>query len=209
MEASLRAGVAIYNVGEYHAAHDAWEEPWLALDDGIDDERFLHGLIQFTAAVHHARTRNWSGATGLVESAGDYLAGLDSPYRGVDLAPIRRALSALAADPEVVERRRPPALRYEGTILTPADLRFEAAAVAAKVLADEYGYDPETIEQAITFAREEVAGGERTLFTTALLEFVTADAERSLVYQRLAEHVERRAREYADVDGLFDEPRSD
>ena len=205
MDASLRAGIAIYNAGEYHAAHDAWEDPWLALDDGTDDERFLHGLIQFTASVYHARTRNWSGATGLAERAGDYLAGLDSPYRGVDLAPVRSALTTLAADPEVIERRRPPTLRHEGAALTPADLRFDAAAVAARVLADEYGYDTSPIEQAITFAREEIEGGERTLFTTTLLSFVTADAERSLVYRRLAEHVERRTREYADVDGLFEE----
>ena len=205
MDASIRAGVAIYNAGEYHAAHDAWEESWLALGDGTDDERFLHGLIQFTAAVYHARTRNWSGATGLAESAGDYLAGLPSPYRGVDLDPVRRALVALAADPEVIERRRPPPLRYEGHVLALDDLRFEAAAVAARVLAEADGYDAAPIERAITFAREEIEGGERTLFTTTLMEFVTADATRSLVYRRLADHVERREREYADVDGLFEE----
>jgi hypothetical protein len=204
MDASLRAGVAIYNAGRFHAAHDAWEEPWLALDDGTDDERFLHGLIQFTAAVHHARTRNWSGATGLAESAGDYLSGLPSPYRGVALDPIRRALSTLAADPEVIERRRPPPLRYDGRALALADLRFEAAAVAARVLAEADGYDPAPIDRAIDFAREEIEGGERTLFTTLVMEFVTADAERSLVYRRLADHVERREREYADVDGLFE-----
>ena len=205
MDPSLRAGVAIYNAGEYHAAHDAWEEPWLGLDDGTDDERFLHGLIQFTAAIHHARTRNWSGATGLAESAGDYLAGLRSPYRGVDIDAVRRALSTLAADPEVIERRRPPPLRYEGAALALADLRFEAAAVAALVLAEEDGYDAEPIERAITLAREEIAGGERTLFTTTVMEFVTADATRSLVYRRLVDHVERRNREDADVEGLFED----
>jgi hypothetical protein len=204
MDASLRAGVAVYNAGRYHAAHDAWEDPWLALDDDTDDERFLHGLIQFTAAIHHARTRNWSGATGLAGSAGDYLSDLSSPYRGVALDPIRRALSTLAADPEVIERRRPPPLRYDGRALALADLRFEAAAVAARVLAEADGYDPAPVDRAIGFAREEIEGGERTLFTTLVMEFVTADAERSLVYRRLADHVERREREYADVDGLFE-----
>jgi hypothetical protein len=204
MDASLRAGVAIYNAGRYHAAHDAWEDPWLALDDGTDDERFLHGLIQFTAALYHARTRNWSGATGLAGSAGDYLADLPSPYRGVALDPIRRALSTLAADPEVIERRRPPPLRYDGRALALTDLRFESAAVAARVLAEADGYDPAPVARAIDFAREEIEGGERTLFTTLVMEFVTADANRSLVYRRLADHVERREREYADVDGLFE-----
>jgi len=204
MDDALRAGVAIYNAGGYHAAHDAWEETWLALDDGTDDERFLHGLIQFTAAIHHARTRNWSGAVGLAESAQAYLEGLRSSYRGVDLRPVRAALVRLEADPAWVERRAPPALRYEGSVVTPADLRFEAAAVAARVLADEGGYDPAPVERAITFAREEIEGGERTLFTTTVLEFVTDDDHRPLVYRRLVDHVERRDREYADVDGLFE-----
>jgi hypothetical protein len=204
MDASLRAGVAIYNAGDHHAAHDAWEEPWLGLDDGTDDERLLHGLIGFTAAVYHARTRNWRGATGVAGNASEYLAGLPSPYRGVDVGAVRRTLSTLVADPAVVERRRPPPLRYEGRALALTDLEFEAAAVAARVLAEEYGYDLEPIERAIALAREEIAGGERTLFTTVVMEFATADASRSLVYRRLLGHVTRRDREDADVEGLFE-----
>jgi hypothetical protein len=123
----------------------------------------------------------------------------------VDLDPVRRALSTIAADPAVIERRRPPPLRHGGRALSLDDLRFEAAAVAAPVLAAEYGHDPAPVERAIEFAREEIAGGERTLFTTTLLEFVTADAARPLVYRRLVSHVENRDREYADVEGLFGE----
>ncbi|WP_435067867.1 DUF309 domain-containing protein [Haloplanus sp. C73] len=204
MDEALRAGIAIYNAGDYHAAHDAWEERWLELESGTDDERLLHGLIQFTAAIHHARDRNWSGATGLAESATTYLDGLPSTYRGVDLTSVRAALERLDADPVWVERRAPPPLRHEEAVVMPEDLRFEAAAVAARVLAAAYGYDTATIDRAITFAREEIEGGEQTLFTTAVMEFVTADAARALVYQRLAEHVERRNREYEDVDGLFE-----
>jgi len=204
MDAALRAGIALYNDGEYHAAHDPWEDVWLGLSDGTDDERFLHGLIQFTAAIHHARTRNWSGAAGLADSAGGYLDGLHSPYRGVAIAPLRRALATLAADPAVAERRRPPPIRHERRVLELADLRFEAAAEAAAALAAECDYDAAVVDRAVAFAREEIEEGERTLFTTTLLEFVTADAARSLVFQRLAEHVERREREYEDVDGLFE-----
>ena len=46
MDAHLRAGAAIYNTGEFHAAHDAWEELWLDMDDGPDRD-LLQGLIQF------------------------------------------------------------------------------------------------------------------------------------------------------------------
>jgi len=69
MEAHLRAGIAVFNGGGYHTAHDCWEARWLDLESGTDDERFLHGLIQYTAAVHHASERNWGGATGLADGA--------------------------------------------------------------------------------------------------------------------------------------------
>lgn len=202
---ALRAGVAIYDVGEYHAAHDAWEEYWLDLPSGSDDERLLHGLIQFTAAVYHARRRNWSGATGLAESAGEYLADLPSDYRGVNLAGVRRYLGVLQADPEVIERRPPLALRVDGERLRPAELDFETAAVAAEVIAGEYdAFDAERIARAVEVAREEVSEGTETRFTALVMDFADDAVNRGLVYQRLTSHLARREREQSDVEGLFD-----
>src|SRR6056297_1954318 len=100
MDQALRIGLVVFNAEDYHAAHDAWEDEWLDLPSGSDDERFLHGLIQYTAAVYHTRTGNWSGARGLAESAGDYLAGLPDDYRGVNVGSVREYLRRLAADPE-------------------------------------------------------------------------------------------------------------
>jgi hypothetical protein len=202
MEVSLRAGTALYNAGNYHAAHDAWEDTWLALDTDTPDERLLHGLIQFTAAVHHARGRNWSGATGLAASALDYLAGLGDERRGVDLVTVRAYLDGLAADPELAERRRPPPLRHEGRAVGLDDLGFEAVTVAAGALAEADGHDETIVARAVEFAREEIAGGERTLFTELLFTFVESGG-RGLVYRRLERHVARREREYEDVEGLF------
>ncbi|WP_129114542.1 DUF309 domain-containing protein [Halegenticoccus tardaugens] len=205
MDDALRAGVAIYNAGEHHAAHDAWEDRWLELERGTDDERFLHGLIQFTAAIHHARRRNWRGATGLAASAGEYLGGLPPTYRGVDLAPIRGYLAALARDPEIAERRRPPALTVDGHALRPSDLDFEAAAVAARVLAeDDDRFDGDVLARAIEFAREELEEGTRTRFIALVADFAAKAERRELVYRRLREHVERRTQREEDVDGLFD-----
>ena len=129
MRPHLQAGVAVYNAGRYHAAHDAWEDHWLDLEAGTEDERFLHGLIQFTAAVHHATNGNWSGATGLAESAGEYLSELPAEYRSVNVADGREYLASLARDPEVIERRQPLALTHEGTAIGPADLDLDATAV--------------------------------------------------------------------------------
>jgi hypothetical protein len=203
MRAAVVAGVAVYNAGEHHAAHDAWEEEWLALESGTDDERFLHGLIQFTAAVYHGRRRNWSGARKLSNSAVDYLAGLDATHRGVDLVTVRGYLRRLGADPEYAERARPPDLRYRERAVVPAELGIDALAVAAEVVAEEYGFEEETVERAVGYAREEEASA-RARFRTLLVDFVAERERRGLVYQRLEAHVRRRRREETDVEGLFD-----
>ena len=203
LQAAVAAGVAVYNAGEHHAAHDAWEDEWLALASGTDDERFLHGLIQFTAAVYHGRRRNWSGARKLSRSATGYLDGLGSEHRGVDLATVREYLRRLGADPDHAERTRPPALRYRGRDLAPAALDLDALAVAAEVIAEEYGYDEAVVDRAVGYAREE-AGTARSRFRALVVDFVGETERRGLVYDRLRDHVRRRRREETDVDGLFE-----
>ncbi|MCU4802609.1 DUF309 domain-containing protein [Halobacteria archaeon HArc-gm2] len=204
MRAHLRAGVAVYDEGRYHAAHDAWEDYWLDLASGTDDERLLHGLIQFTAVVHHARERNWAGAVGLAESAGEYLADLPAEYRGIDLDSVRGFLARMAADPEHLERVGPPPLTHEGDVLGYDDLDFESTAVAAVVLAEADGYDETAMERAIEYAREEIDAGTSGTYTGLVFSFVRDPAKRGIVFQRLAEHVQRERSREADVEGLFD-----
>ena len=205
MRDHLRAGIAVYNAGEFHAAHDAWEDYWLDLDAGTDDERFLHGLIQFTAAVHHAHGANWEGVRGLAESAAAYLADLPADYRGVNVGEVRRYLRAVAADPEHVERAAPPKLTREGRAVMPEDLRFDAAAIAAKTLAEEYGYDEAVIERAAEYARADLDSGRATSeFVTFVMDFARDRANRGIIFQRLRQHVEKRRQRETDVDGLFD-----
>ncbi|MFD1642339.1 DUF309 domain-containing protein [Halohasta litorea] len=204
MEAQLRAGIAIYNAGATHAAHDAWEDVWLDLSEGTNDERLLHGLIQFTAAVHHAHNRNWSGAVGLAESGREYLSGVPSTYRGVDLSVVTDYLQGLQTDPERIERAGPPALSYNDRRLSAADLELDAITIAAAVLAEEFDrYDETVIDAAADYAREEVDGSQ-TQFIGLLTTFVDESTHRGIVYDRLAAQVERRQRKERDVAGLFD-----
>jgi len=205
MDANLRAGAAIYNAGHYHAAHDAWEDHWLDLERGTDDEQFLHGLIQFTAAVYHAHNRNWSGAVGLSESGREYLADLPADYRGVNVGTVRESLAGLADDPERIERGPPPRLTHRGTAPELADLSFEATAVAADILAGELGYDEAVVGTAIEYAREDLAAGdEGSQFVGLLFSFVRDAERRGVVASRLADHTDRRANREGDVGGLFD-----
>jgi hypothetical protein len=205
MDDALQAGIAIYNAGHHHAAHDAWEAHWLDLEAGTTDERFLHGLIQFTAAVYHARERNWSGATGLAASGATYLADLPTDYRGVAVDRVRAYLRALREDPGRIERARPLRLTYEGRALSPGDLDFGAAAVAARVLAEDLDrYDETVLARGVEFAREELEEGSQSRFIALVMDFVTDAERRDLIYQRLQEHVQRRERRERDVDDLFD-----
>ena len=204
MEAQLRAGIAVYNAGATHAAHDAWEDVWLDCPEGSDDEQLLHGLIQFTAAVYHARNRNWSGALGLCESGREYLTELPSTYRAVDLSVATDYLYALMNDPERIERALPPALNYKGRPLSAADLELDAIIIAARVIAgDSDQYDEAAIDAAADYARREVDGGQ-TRFISLLTTFVDESTHRAIVYDRLARAVERRQRKEQDVAGLFD-----
>ncbi|MFA9428455.1 DUF309 domain-containing protein [Natronorubrum sp. A-ect3] len=204
MRDQLRAGAAIYNAGYYHAAHDAWEEHWLDLESGTDDEQLLHGLIQCTAAVHHAHEQNWEGAVGLAASAREYLEAVPPDYHGVNLPPIRAFLTALAADPERIERQPPVGLEHEGERPTLATLEFAPTAIAATVLADELGFDETPVAQARTYAERDLeAGDDGSQFIALLFAFVREEAHRGIIYQRLRDHVGRRQAREADVDGLF------
>jgi predicted metal-dependent hydrolase len=205
LEDALRAGAAIYNAGRYHAAHDAWEERWLALESGTDDERLLHGLIQFTAIVYHGTRNNWSGARGLAVSASEYLSSLPPAYRGINVGEIRTYLRRVAADAEHLERRAPPSIRVDGGRVRLAELAFEPATLAARVLADELeDYDPAVIDRAIAYAREERAEDTRTTFIALVRDFVGDPDRRPLVYRRLTEHVQRRRQRERDVEDLFE-----
>jgi hypothetical protein len=204
MRDRLRAGAAVFNAGHYHAAHDAWEDRWLELEAGSDDERLLHGLIQYSAAVHHASERNREGAVGLAESARAYLADLPADYRDVRLEPIRAALARLETDPGSVEDRPPARIEHEGTTPELSTLGFEPTAIAAVVLAEAFGYDEEPVERARTYARRDLeAGADDSRFIALLFDFVREDDHRGLVHRRLADHVDRRRAREDDVEGLF------
>lgn len=46
------AGIDLYNSGEFHAAHDAWEERWMG-EVGPKEKLFLQAMIQSAVAFHH------------------------------------------------------------------------------------------------------------------------------------------------------------
>ena len=196
LTARLRAGVAVFNAGHYHAAHDAWEPAYLDADG--DERDFLQGLIQYTAAAHHVQEGNHEGAQGLATSALEYLDGVED--RGVALGPVRAWLRACRDG----RTERPPPLELDGERPTLGDLEYPAAAVAAPLVAESTGHDVEALtagaEYALADLADEVVGSP---FVTLVLDFL-AGTRRGVVVQRLGQHVQRRRSREADVEGLFD-----
>lgn len=206
METYLKAGIAIYNAGEFHAAHDAWEDHWLNLEKDTSDERFLHGLIQFTAAIYHGTTRNWEGLHGLATSALEYLESHPDTYRKVALKPIRVYLEKLANDPEHIERQSPPLIRYDGSPITLEDLDIESSFIVAAILAEEYEqFDLAVIEKAIVNAQTAIQENTTSKHIALLNDFVTQPDHRQLIYERLSSLISRQTQRDQDVAGLFDE----
>jgi len=200
----LRAGIAVYDAGAYHAAHDVWEARWLGLEAGTEDERLLHGLIQYTAAVHHATTGNWAGAVGLAESGLGYLSELPESSRGVDVASAREYLRLLAADPERIERAAPWPLVYEGERVQPGDLTDAELAIAAETVAEDEGLDVEVVERAVERLTGEGEPPEAEAARSLLVGLIERPESGATILARLSEHVERGAARDADVDGLFE-----
>lgn len=204
MDATLRVGIAVFNTGDHRVARDAWTA------SGHDD-RVLSGLRRYADAIEHAHAREWTAARRL--AAGEPFAGLDTDAR-VNVGDLGAFCRRLAADPEILDRRRPLPVRYDGDALVPTDLRFAEVATAARLLATAFdGFEASVVDDAVRYARDELADSSDTPpkrprrrsrgFVTLLFDFAADRDRRRLVYDRLRRHVERRRSEESDVSGLF------
>jgi predicted metal-dependent hydrolase len=82
--AQLRAGVELFNAGEYEQAHEAFERLWLATQ-GADSDLFK-GLVQACIALHHFRRGNLEGAAKLYGGHRGLLAAYLPAHGGLDVA---------------------------------------------------------------------------------------------------------------------------
>ena len=188
----LRAGVALFNAGHYLPAHEPWERSWLTDPRGRRDD-CLQGLVQTTAAVHHARDGNVEGAVGLAETAIEYLSGCPPTVE----APIEWLEALLGG----TVSGAPPPIRLGGEAIEPADLTYPAVAIAAEALAEHRG--DEFVEDAVAYATADLAKGDATTPFVTLVRDYLVDGD-GIVARRLTEHVQRRRARETDVEGLFE-----
>src|SRR3982750_2593496 len=99
------AGIELYNAGEFHAAHDAWESRWMS-DVGPAEKLFLQAMIQSAVAFHHLEIGRPGAARRMYQMAKEKFARLKTTcFMSLDLedyqAQLDRSLSWLleAADP--------------------------------------------------------------------------------------------------------------
>ncbi|MFL6230021.1 MAG: DUF309 domain-containing protein [Pyrinomonadaceae bacterium] len=113
------AGIELYNAGEFHAAHDAWEDRWVD-EAGPTEKLFLQAMIQSAVAFHHLEIGRPGAARRMYQMAKEKFARLGTPvYMSLDLvdyqAQLDRALAWLleVADPRTVAPPEvvPPTIR--------------------------------------------------------------------------------------------------
>jgi predicted metal-dependent hydrolase len=113
------AGIDLYNAGEFHAAHDAWEERWMG-EVGPQEKLFLQAMIQSAVAFHHLDIGRPGAARQMYLRAKEKFARLGTPvYMSLDLDDYQLQLdSALSwllsvADPRElpVPEINPPKIR--------------------------------------------------------------------------------------------------
>ncbi|HEX6284376.1 MAG TPA: DUF309 domain-containing protein [Pyrinomonadaceae bacterium] len=105
------AGIDLYNAGEFHAAHDVWEERWMG-EVGPQEKLFLQAMIQSAVAFHHLDIGRPGAARQMYLRAKEKFARLGcNVFMSLDLedyqAQLDRALSWLLTVPDPRELALP------------------------------------------------------------------------------------------------------
>jgi len=105
------AGIDLYNAGEFHAAHDAWEERWMG-EVGAQENLFLQAMIQSAVAFHHLEIGRPGAARQMYQRAKEKFARLGKKvFMSLDLedyqAQLDTALSWLLTVPDPRELTQP------------------------------------------------------------------------------------------------------
>ena len=94
-EVALARGIAAFNAGRFHEAHEIWERLWL--EEVGEERQVLEGLVRASVGFHKAEIGVANGARKLWEAALRSLEGVAADALGFDVPALRATLrSALA-----------------------------------------------------------------------------------------------------------------
>ena len=104
-------GVALFNGGDYFAAHEEWEHLWRGCPPA--DRRFYQSLIQAAVALYHWGRNNPAGAARLLASGRGYMAAYRPAHRGLAVdrfwAAVEAAMTPGPGDHPQIALDPPPA----------------------------------------------------------------------------------------------------
>lgn len=100
-EATLRAGIELFDAGRYLAAHELFDELWEATEG--PDAEFFKGLIQAAIALRHFESGNLEGAAKLYTGHRRCLSSYQPAHAGLDVERFLADMQAFLKP--VVERR--------------------------------------------------------------------------------------------------------
>lgn len=123
------AGIDLYNAGEFHAAHDAWEDRWMG-EVGREEKLFLQAMIQSAVAFHHLEIGRPGAARRMYQMCKEKFARLQTKkFMSLDLEEYQqqldRALSWLLAAPDPRELT-PPAFELPVIRLLPEVMDYDS-----------------------------------------------------------------------------------
>jgi predicted metal-dependent hydrolase len=87
----FRAGVELFNQGEFFEAHESLEDVWRAAP--ASEKKFLQGLIQVAVALHHFGNGNLAGARSVLRRAFRNISLYPEGFGGIDSAGLLRSLA--------------------------------------------------------------------------------------------------------------------
>jgi hypothetical protein len=123
------AGIDLFNEGEFHAAHDAWEDRWVG-EVGPAEKLFLQAMIQSAVAFHHLEIGRPGAARRMYQMAKEKFARLGvERFMSLDLvdyqAQLDRALGWLTAGPDPRELAQPAEMRLPRIRLLPGVMEYD------------------------------------------------------------------------------------
>jgi hypothetical protein len=123
------AGIDLYNAGEFHAAHDAWEDRWRD-DCGPREKLFLQALIQSAVIFHHIEIGRRGAARRMYGMALEKFTRLGlARFMSLDieeyLAQLERSLSWLAAAEDPRDAVQPRVLAPPRIVLLPGVMDYD------------------------------------------------------------------------------------
>jgi predicted metal-dependent hydrolase len=89
---TVQAGLARFERGDFHAAHEAWEDGWRVAQGA--EKHLLQALAQLAAAFHQWSRCKSTGAATLLARARGHLQAIPSTLLGVEVSELELELEA-------------------------------------------------------------------------------------------------------------------